>query len=161
MWEGERGDQVATLAGMDIHTMPPKAMKEFQESGRTPDQIKKTDGTTLNPNVDSTHEWSARVARLWEIDGDFRKAVDRLMARSDLDQLSGEDLVQFCNENGLDLFHPFSQQDLKKIQDDGKIPKLADWSGAIALDDLMTHSALQSFSKDQNALDARIKSFLK
>ena len=55
----------------------------------------------------------------------------------------------------------FSPKELKKIQEDGKIPKLADWSDAIALDDLMTHSALQSFTKDQNALDARIESFLK
>lgn len=155
------GDQVATLAGTDIHTIPPKAMKEFQESGRTPDQIKKTDGTALNPDVDSAHDWNVRVARLWEMDGDFRKAVDQLLARNDLDQLSGEDLIQFCNENGLDLFHPFSPQDLKKIQDDGKIPKLADWPGSIALDDLMTHSALQSFAKDQDTLDARIESFLK
>jgi hypothetical protein len=111
--------------------------------------------------VDSKHDWSNRVAKLWELDGDFRKAVDLLVAHSDLDQLFGEDLIQFCKENGLDLFHPFSQQDLKKIQDDGKIPKLADWPGSIALDDLMTHSALQSFTKDQNALDARIQSFLK
>ena len=155
------GDQVATLAGMDIHTIPPKAMKEFQESGRTPDQIKETDGTSLNPGVNSGHDWSARVADLWEMDGDFLKAVDRLMARNDLEQLSGEGLEEFCKKSGLDLFHPFSEQELKKIQDDGKIPKLADWSGSIALDDLMTQSALQSFTKDQNALDARIQSFLK
>ena len=155
------GDQVATLAGLDVHTIPPKAMKEFQESGRTPDQINKTDGTALVPDVDPMHDWSARVAKLWDMDDDFRKAVDRLMARSDLDQVSGDGLMQFCAENGLDLFHPFSEQDLKKVQDDGKIPKLTDWSDAIALDDLMTQSALQSFTKDQNALDARIQSFLK
>lgn len=155
------GDQVATLAGLDIHTIPPPAMKEFQESGRTPDQINKTDGTALKPNVDSTHQWSTRVARLWEVDDDFKKAVDLLTARSDLDQLSGEGLEQFCRENGLDLFHPFSRQDLKKILDDGKIPKLADWPDSVALDDLMTQSALQSFTKDQSALDARIESFLK
>jgi transaldolase len=155
------GDQVATLAGMDVHTIPPKAMKEFQESGRTPDQIKETDGTALKPNIDSAHDWSSRVAELWEMDGDFRKAVDQLMIRSDLDQLSGEDLERFCKENGLDLFHPFSEKDLNKIQEDGKIPKLSDWSDSIALDDLMTQSALQSFTKDQNALDARIQSFLK
>ncbi len=155
------GDQVATLAGMDVHTIPPKAMKEFQESGRTPDQIQKTEGTSLNPSVDSAHGWSSRVAALWEVEGDFRQAVDRLMARNDLDQLSGEDLTQFCKESGLDLFHPFSRQDLEKIQGDGKIPKLTDWPATIALDDLMTHSALQSFTKDQNALDARIESFLK
>ena len=155
------GDQVATLAGMDIHTIPPGAMKDFQESGRTPDQIKKTDGTALNPNIDSSHAWGSRVTDLWEMDEGFRKAVDQLMARSDLDQLSGKGLEQFCNENGLNLFHPFSDEELKKIQTDGKIPKLADWSGSIALDDLMTQSALQSFTKDQNALDARIQSFLK
>ncbi len=155
------GDQVATLAGMDVHTIPPKAMKEFQDSGRTPDQIHKTDGTALNPDMKSEHDWSARVAHLWEVDGDFRKAVDRLMARGDLDQMSGDDLVRFCEDSGLDLFHPFTGQDLNKIQDDGKIPKLANWPGSIALDDLMTQSALQSFAKDQNALDARIQSFLK
>jgi len=155
------GDQVATLAGLDVQTIPPKAMKEFQESGRTPDQIQKTEGTALNPELGSAHNWSARVANLWKVDTDFRKAVDRLMARGDLDQMSGDDLVRFCEDSGLDLFHPFTAQDLDKIQDDGKIPKLADWSGNIALDDLMTQSALQSFTKDQNALDGRIASFLK
>ena len=155
------GDQVETLAGVDVQTIPPGALKDFQKSGRTPDQIKQTDGTALKPNVDAGHDWGARAASLWEVDDDFKKAVDHLMARSDLDQLSGEGLEQFCKENGLDLFHPFSQPDLKKIQDDGKIPKLADWPGSIALDDLMTQSALQSFAKDQNALDARIESFLK
>lgn len=155
------GGQVATLAGLDVQTIPPKAMKEFQESGRTPDQIQKTEGTALNPELGSGHDWSARVAKLWDVDGDFRKAVDRLMARGDLDQMSGFDLVRLCEDSGLDLFHPFTGQDLNKIQDDGKIPKLADWSGAIALDDLMTQSALQSFTRDQNALDGRIASFLK
>ncbi|MCZ6541890.1 MAG: transaldolase [Nitrospinae bacterium] len=155
------GGQVATLAGLDVQTIPPKAMKEFQESGRTPDQIQKTEGTALNPELSSGHDWSARVAKLWDVDGDFRKAVDRLMARGDLDQMSGFDLVRLCEDSGLDLFHPFTGQDLNKIQDDGKIPKLADWSGAIALDDLMTQSALQSFTKDQNTLDGRIASFLK
>lgn len=155
------GGQVATLAGLDVQTIPPKAMKEFQESGRTPDQIQKTEGTALNPELGSGHDWSARVAKLWDVDGDFRKAVDHLMARGDLDQMSGFDLVRLCEDSGLDLFHPFTGQDLNKIQDDGKIPKLADWSGAIALDDLMTQSALQSFTRDQNALDGRIASFLK
>ena len=101
------------------------------------------------------------MANLWEVDAGLRKAVDQLMARGDLDQMSGDDLVRFCEDSGLNLFHPFTGQDLNKIQDDGKIPKLADWSGAIALDDLMTQSALQSFTRDQNALDGRIASFLK
>ena len=48
----------------------------------------------------------------------------------------------------------------KKILDLGKIPALDEWSQEIALDDLMTQSALQSFSKDQAELDDRIRSFL-
>ena len=155
------GDQVASLAGLDVHTIPPKAMKEFQESGRTPDQIQKTEPSALNPGLDLSHDWGGRVAKLWEVDGNFRQVVDRLVARNDLDQMSGENLMQFCEENGMDVFHRFTAEGLKKIQDDGKIPKLANWPVAsIALDDLMTQSALQSFTKDQNALDARIQSFL-
>ncbi len=155
------GDQVATLAGLDVHTIPPKAMKEFQESGRTPNQIQKTDGASLTPDLKSGHDWSARVARLWEMEDDFKKAVDGLMDRDDLDRMSGKALAQFCSDKGLDVFHPFTGQDLKKIQGDGKIPKLAEWPAHIALDDLMTQSALQSFTKDQDALDGRIESFLK
>ena len=60
----------------------------------------------------------------------------------------------------MDLFHEFSNSELKKIYDHGKIPCLDDWPGSIALDDLMTQSALQSFTKDQNALDDRIRSFM-
>lgn len=155
------GDQVETLAGLDVHTIPPKAMKEFQESGRTPDQIQKTDGASLSPALDSGHDWSARVAQLWEVDGDFHAAMDRLTALGDLDQMTGAGLEKFCTDNGLDVFHPFSGEELNKIQSDGKIPKLAEWPTHIALDDLMTQSALQSFTKDQNALDGRIESFLK
>jgi len=155
------GDQVATLAGMDVHTIPPAAMKEFQESGRTPGQIQKTDGTALSPELDAAHDWSVRVARLWEVEENFLQGMDRLMARDDLDRMTGEELEQFCSDSGLDLFHPFTPEDLQTIQDHGKIPKLNHWSAEIALDDLMTQSALQSFTKDQNALDGRIESFLK
>ena len=49
---------------------------------------------------------------------------------------------------------------LTKIFNQGKIPSLEDWPYKVALDDLMTWSALQSFSKDQGALDDRIRSIL-
>ncbi|HJO56978.1 MAG TPA: transaldolase, partial [Nitrospinaceae bacterium] len=71
-----------------------------------------------------------------------------------------EELDSFCKERGIDLFHPFSADDLKKILDRGKIPVFDDWPEEIALDDLMTQSALQSFTKDQGALDDRVRSFL-
>ena len=73
--------------------------------------------------------------------------------------MTGDELVKISSI--VKLFHPFTDDDLKKIQDCGKIPDLSAWSESIALDDLMTQSALQSFTKDQNALDERISSFLK
>ena len=74
--------------------------------------------------------------------------------------MSGRELELFCKERGIDLFYPFSNSEIKKIYEQGKIPKLEDWPQEVALDDLMTWSALQSFSKDQGALDDRIRSFL-
>jgi hypothetical protein len=73
--------------------------------------------------------------------------------------MHGKELDEIAQ--GVNLFHPFSDDDLQKIQDYGKIPDLSAWPESIALDDLMTQSALQSFTRDQNALDERIRSFLK
>ena len=47
------------------------------------------------------------------------------------------------------------------MYEQGKIPRLRDWLEPVALDDLMTQSALNSFSKDQDALDNRILFLLK
>jgi len=73
--------------------------------------------------------------------------------------MQGKELDEIARS--VNLFHPFSDDDLKKIQEHGKIPDLSAWPESVALDDLMTQSALQSFTKDQNALDERIRSFLK
>jgi hypothetical protein len=72
--------------------------------------------------------------------------------------MQGDELAKISSD--VNLFHSFSDDDLKKIQDHGKIPDLSAWPESVALDDLMTQSALQSFTKDQNALDDRIRSFL-
>ena len=75
--------------------------------------------------------------------------------------MQGDTLVEFCRNYGIDLFHNFRQADCKKIYDHVKISCFENWPESIALDDLMTQSALQSFTKDQDALDDRIRSFLK
>jgi len=77
-----------------------------------------------------------------------------------LDNMSGKNLELFCKEKSIDLFYPFSVSELAKIQEEGKIPRLEEWPNEVALDDLMTQSALQSFTKDQSSLDDRIRSFL-
>ncbi|MGP0565055.1 MULTISPECIES: transaldolase family protein [unclassified Nitrospina] len=155
------GDQVAALAGVDVQTIPPKAMQEFQKSGRKPEEVKNILNTDLKPGVDMSGGWGSQVARLWQVEDTFKQFVDTLLKDGNPDGMGGEDLVKFSEKSKVDLFHRFSDGDLKKIYDHGKIPQLADWPETVALDDLMTQSALQSFTKDQDALDDRIRSFLK
>ncbi len=151
------GEQVSFLAGVDVMTIPPKAMKEFQESGKPP--VVSHIDDSIEPGIDPQHSLAKRFSELWELSDEFKNFVDALVARSDLDSIQGKELDEIAQS--VNLFHPFSKDDLQKIQDHGKIPNLDSWPESVALDDLMTQSALQSFTKDQNALDERIRSFLK
>ncbi len=114
---------------------------------------------SIEPGIDPQHSLAKRFSELWELSDEFKNFVDALVARSDLDSMQGKELDEIAQS--VNLFHPFSKDDLQKIQDHGKIPNLDSWPESVALDDLMTQSALQSFTKDQNALDERIRSFLK
>ena len=142
------GEQVAFLAGLDVLTIPPKAIKEFQESGKSTDQVASHLNEDIVPGIDAGHSLAKRFPCLWEMPGEFIAFVDALMKEDGLDNMQGKELVEFCRKHDMNLFHDFSAG-------------LDNWSESIALDDLMTQSALQSFTKDQNALDDRIRSFLK
>lgn len=155
------GDQLACMAGLDTFTIPPAAMTQFMESGRTPDEVVKYGDDELQPGVDPGKSFAARFPKLWETPDNFKAFVDDLTQHDSLDDMTGDDLRAFCEERRIDLFRRFSEDDYKRIYEHGKIPDLSDWPETIALDDLMTQSALQSFTKDQNALDDRIRSFLK
>jgi transaldolase len=154
------GDQLASLAGLDIFTIPPAAMTQFIESGRSPDDVQKYDGDSMVPGIDDDNNFSDKFSALWEVTDDFKSFVGELNQQRNLSDMTGEDLVAFCEERKIDLFYNFSNDDYKRIYNHGKIPKLDDWPDSVAIDDLMTQSALQSFTKDQNALDDRIRSFL-
>ena len=153
------GDQVSFLAGLDVLTIPPAAMKDFQNSGRPPEEVISHIDDTIDPGIDPQHALAKRFPELWELSSEFENFVTNLVSNPQLDSMTGDELVKISSI--VKLFHPFTDDDLKKIQDCGKIPDLSAWSESIALDDLMTQSALQSFTKDQNALDERISSFLK
>ena len=153
------GDQVSFLAGLDVLTIPPAAMKDFQKSGRSPEQVMSHIDDTIDPGIDPQHALAKRFPELWELSSEFENFVTTLVSNPQLDSMQGDELVKISSI--VNLFHPFTDDDLKKIQDCGKIPDLSAWPESISLDDLMTQSALQSFTKDQNALDERIRSFLK
>ena len=153
------GEQVAFLAGLDVLTIPPAAMKAFQDSGKSAEQVVSHIDDEIDPGIDPQHALAKRFPELWKLSDEFENFVNALVANPQLDTMQGDELAELAS--GVSLFHPFSEDDLKKIQGHGKIPDLSAWPESIAIDDLMTQSALQSFTKDQNALDERIRSFLK
>ena len=154
------GEQVAFLAGLDVMTIPPSAMEEFLKMKHPVGTMNSNIGKDINPGIDFSHPHGLRFQKLWEVPDAFVQFVDDLLASTTLDTMTGGEMESFCRERNVDLFYPFSPEELKKIFDLGKIPRLDEWSQEVALDDLMTQSALQSFSKDQAALDDRIRSFL-
>ena len=154
------GEQVAFLAGLDVMTIPPSAMEEFLKMKHPVGTMSINIGKDINPGIDFSHPHGPRFHKLWEVPDAFVQFVNDLLASTNLDSMNGGEMESFCRERNVDLFYPFSPAQLKKILDLGKIPRLGEWSQEVALDDLMTQSALQSFSKDQASLDDRIRSFL-
>jgi len=153
------GNQVAALAGLDVLTIPPPAMEDFLKTCGS-QELKSHVSDDITVGIDSGNALAGKFDTLWEVSDSFKKFVDSLLNQEGLDQMTGDGFRAFCDESKSDLFHPFSDAKFDTITDHGKIPRLKEWPDTIALDDLMTQSALQSFAKDQKALDERIQSFI-
>jgi len=151
--------QVADLAGVDVFTMPPKVAADFLSAGHDPCTIQSQIGRDFEVAMASP-EAVQIVEPLWEI-SDRVKALGEAVAGRGA-SLTAEDLRQADADTGAGLFHRFTAEEKAVIRADGKIPVLAKWrDSGIALDDLMTQSALQSFAVDQAALDARLLNLAK
>ena len=152
------GEQVSTLAGIDVLTIPPQALQEFLKMNLPPSRIESCRGKDFPAGVDPSA--LRRVQDLWEVTDSFKEAAADLM-RKNPDALRGEDVVSCFESHRVPFFHRFSETDLAAIKKQGKIPRLNDWEENVSLDDLMTQSALQSFATDQEALDRRIRGFIR
>jgi transaldolase len=151
-------EQMVSLAGVDVYTIPPKAVEEFYKHGYTTNDI--TDRTSENYNVNFAPETDkSSVEVLWTIDDNFKKFAASLAARGG-SNLNGDDLREADRDFGTKLFSGFTPEEQTEIRTKGKIPDAKRWLGRAALDDLMTESALQSFIIDQGALDGRIRSLI-
>ncbi len=148
------GEQMVSLAGLDVYTAPPKAVGEFFASAYDPatitNRISENYSVTLNEDVDASS-----VEVLWEINENFKKFAKQLASGNCL-TMTGDDLRAADKDFGTKLFSNFTQEEAEAIRTHGKIPNTSKWAGRASLDDLMTESALQSFIVDQGALDARI-----
>ncbi len=158
------GSQIADLAGLDVFTMPPAAAEEYHAA--PDDAIRSQVGNDPSIHLAEGVEASDFYASsLWEVPEDFKRCIDGLQDEA-LDAMDGPALqAHFAAAGFLDFVPLWSQDDRDTIMQDGKIPVYDTWKAALAsksvgLDALMNLSALQSFTKDQQALDDRIRGML-
>jgi transaldolase len=147
-------EQMVSLAGVDVFTIPPKAVQEFYDKGYAPEGIRDNTGESYEVTFHESADVSS-IERLWTIDDNFKKFAQQLASRGGAN-LTGDDLRQADKDFGTELFADFCDEEKTAIRAGGKIPKLAQWQGRASLDALMTESALQSFIVDQRAFDDRI-----
>ena len=148
-------EQMVSLAGVDVFTVPPKAIAEFYEQHHAAADIKDNTGESYEVKLGNDTDKSS-VEVLWTIDDTFKKFAAELASRGGVN-LTGDDLRAADKEFGTKLFSGFTADEQASIRKTGKIPTTAQWAGRAAMDDLMTESALQSFITDQTAFDDRIR----
>jgi transaldolase len=151
--------QVADLAGLDVYTMPlgvaAAALKELD--GKFSSQLDVVHDVTLGDTVDPAR---VRMETLWDASDGDRKFVDSINENVPTTGAEVVDRAHACGAG--DIFPRLSEEDTQHIADDGKIPKHSRWadrvqSGEIAIDTLLQLAGLASFTKDQKALDDRIR----
>ena len=151
--------QVADLAGLDVYTMPlgvaSGALAELD--GSFSSQLDVVHEVSLNDSVDPAR---VRMENLWDANEADRKFVESINANV---PTTGAELVDRAHDCGAgDLFPRLSDEDVDHIANDGKIPNHERWadrvqSGELAIDTLLQLAGLASFTKDQKALDDRIR----
>jgi len=158
--------QVRDLAGIDVMTMPPKVAAGFLDMNPEPDQI--TDRSTFQyqPGLNQGIEITAiRLDTLWEINQELVSCIEAL-ERENIDAFSPDDLIDFFKKhNCSDVLVRWSDSEIQTSRAEGKIPQLQNWREALAeksigLDSLMNLAGLNSFAKDQEAMDNRVRQVL-
>jgi transaldolase len=156
------GEQVWSLAGVDVMTIPLAVAQEYAESAQPPVARRGPAAAAVVPDVDAAARTSLHLDRLWDVTPEFRATVERLLGE-DLDRMTAAQFTAFMRRNGAaDLFPEFDGGDLEAIRAGGKIPHLDRWqarleSGAVGIDALVNAAGLQSFAADQAALDDRVR----
>ncbi len=157
------GDQVRTLAGVDVHTMPLKVAGEAKGS-LDPRDIKDATGEMLSVELrKGVSPDEVRLETFWAVPDEYWEFAKEQRYHP---PESPRELVEKAAEAGFpDLFPSFSKQELETIAEDGKIPVHKKWSsrikeGTLAVDSLLNRAALSAFTTDQRALDDRIQGLI-
>ncbi|MEC8651899.1 MAG: transaldolase family protein [Planctomycetota bacterium] len=160
------GDQVHDLLGLDVFTMPTGAAKGFVDLA--PDAATISDKTGGDPEVQFAANVDVAGDRLtcfWDIDSQFETAAANA-AGLDAESATADDVLSTLADSGAgDLFPQFSTDESERIAGEGKIPIYQSWvervrAGTCSWDGALTAAALASFTKDQDALDDRIRGLI-
>jgi transaldolase len=155
-------DQLPLLAGVNVFTMPVNVAKSASEEldGNFYSRINEDYSISLFDNISPEGLY---INKLWEVSENELKLAKE-MGKST--PRTGKELIKLTKEAGCnDLFPDLSDDDLKSISDDGKIPLHQRWAdriakGELAIDTLLNLAGLASFTTDQAQLDRRIKSVI-
>ena len=155
------GDQVETLAGLDVYTMPVPVAQAYLDAA--PKSVSDRTMEDYRPN------WAEEVATriegmedLWEVTEKFRAVCDQL-AEVPASALTPEGIESALHEGGVGgVFPRLSEEQTATLIAEGKAPKRDTWlteiaTGNAGLDGLFTLAGLYAFSKDQADLDDRIR----
>lgn len=160
------GHQVADLLGLDVFTMPIGAAKGFLELA--PEAATILDKTGNDPAVEFAADADVEGDKLtcfWDIDSEFETAAADA-AGLDLTTATSDDVLAALADNGTkDLFPQLSGDEAERVAAEGKIPVFSSWrervrAGTCSWDGVLTAAALASFTKDQDALDERVRGLL-
>jgi len=153
------GKQLAQLAGVDVITMPPHVAQQAQQEhiSRWHSRLDEEYTVSLAPGVNDD---LVHVNKLWCVSPEERKFVEQMILHA---PHSPDDLITASQDYGVaDLFPQLSDDALKTIAADGKIPRHERWAdqimrGEIAIDGLLTLAGLGHFASSQHELDSRIR----
>ncbi len=148
--------QVSALAGVDVHTIPPKVAKDYLESSPDLSSIRRRSSADFPVELPADAQVAGLLRALWEVTPEFDAFCRKADAEASL-LASGRDLLRLAEDCGVkDFFRDWPVEEQLELRKGGKIPELARWKDVAAVDDLMSQAALQSFAADQGELDDRI-----
>ena len=151
--------QVVGLAGLDALALTPAAAVEASEQMKAKRVklaccVQKRLDLSLSPGLTAA---SCGLSSLWEVPELFRKIVHRLSGGSAA--LSSPDaLAAALNDvGGPGVFPHWTSEDLMRLREGGRTPRLGDWEsrikgGELGLDALLTASALEYQKAGQEGL---------
>ncbi|MFW6457734.1 MAG: hypothetical protein ACOC0A_05505, partial [Planctomycetota bacterium] len=160
------GQQVLSLTGVDVFTIPLSVVNDFESLDPSPDEIRpqtqKLPDVHFAPDIDPDE---SGLSVLWNIPENFRNTVADLRDWN-LDDFSASDVREFFATRGFPgLFPDWSDKQINTAKSTGKIPDYDIWSdklasGDVGLDALMNLHAAYYFADDQKTMDDRIRSML-